>query len=210
MLRTVVGIVGRHAGLQLLQFVGERHADLVGPRAEDLAELDERGAELFDGQPDAGLAAEVGERFAVAVFEDALHDRELEAADPAGEAVLAEDREDLAPAIGVAIDLGDGGDFHRNADRDAAGELAPRPPSFYSPMASRAFLARRARRASVAWAAACECGGGRLGGGADFAEGPGGAFADREIGVAFEHVGSGRGRRRRRRCAARPNSVTAQ
>ena len=31
------GIVGRHAGLQLLQFFGQRHADLVGPRAEDLA-----------------------------------------------------------------------------------------------------------------------------------------------------------------------------
>ena len=107
-----VRVVGRHVGLQLLEFVGERHADLVGPRAEDLAELDERRAELFDRQPDASLAAEVSERFAVAVAEDALHHRQIEAADPAGEAILAENREDLAPAIGIAIDLRDGGDFH--------------------------------------------------------------------------------------------------
>ena len=95
---------------------GERHADLVGPRAEDLAQLDERRPELFERQPNARFAAQVGERFAVAVLEEALHERQVEPADPTGQAVLAEDREDLAPAIDVAIDVGDGGDFH-NASR---------------------------------------------------------------------------------------------
>ena len=37
---------------------------------------------------------------------------EVEPGHPAGQAVLAEDREDFAPAIDVAIDLRDGGYFH--------------------------------------------------------------------------------------------------
>ena len=173
-----LGIVGGHVGLQLLQLVGERHADLVGPRAEDLAELDERGAELFDGQADARFAAEMGERFAVAVLEDALHDGQIEAADPAGEAVLAEDREDLAPAIDVAIDLGDGGDFHARGRRTLLRLLAD---GFQG-------LLGEARQAGLhALGGRGERGGGRLGGGPDFAECPGGPFADRQIGVALEN-----------------------
>ena len=35
-------LVTSHVRLQLLQFLRERHADLVGPRAQDLAQLDKR------------------------------------------------------------------------------------------------------------------------------------------------------------------------
>ena len=174
-----VGVVGGHVGLQLLQFVGERHADLVGPRAEDLAELDERGPELFDRQADAGLAAEVGERFAVAVLEDALHDGQVEAADPAGEAVLAEDREDLAPAIGVAIDLRDGGDFHASG---AATMLRLSADGF------QGFLGETGETGVGALGGRARGRGRRLGGGTDFAQCPGGPLADRQIGVALEHL----------------------
>jgi hypothetical protein len=105
-------LVTSDAGLQLLQLARQRHADLVGPRAENLPELNERRAELFDGQANARFAAQVRERFAVAVFEEAFQERHIEPADPAGEAILAENGENFTPAIGVAIDVGDGGDFH--------------------------------------------------------------------------------------------------
>ena len=166
-------------GLQLLQFLGERHADLVGPRAEDLAELDERRAELFDRQANARFAAEMGERFAVAVFEDALHHGQIEAADPAGEAVLAEDREDLAPAIDVAIDLRDGGDFHARGGRRRF-EFAVTRRWLRGPAWPAATS-----RASMLCGGRGEGRGGGLRGGADFAERPGGPLADRQIGVAF-------------------------
>ncbi len=117
------GVICGNVGLQLLQFVRQRQADLVRPRAKNLAELDERGAELFDCQANAGLATQVSERLAVAVFEDALHHRQVEATDPAGQAILAQDRENLAPAIGVAIHLRDGGDLHSACGRLAADRL---------------------------------------------------------------------------------------
>ena len=107
---------------------GERHADLVGPRAEDLAELDERRAQLFDRQPNPRLAAQMGERLAVAVLQEALHQRQVEPADPTGQPVLAEDREDLAPAIDVAIDLGMVVIFIVNSRRHCDNPcLTPRP-----------------------------------------------------------------------------------
>src|SRR5688572_2114384 len=105
-------IVAGHACLQLLQLARQRHADLVGPRAENLSELDERGAKLFDCQANARFTAQVRERFAVAILEEAFYERHIESADPPRQAVLAEDRKNLAPAIGVAIDVRDGGNFH--------------------------------------------------------------------------------------------------
>ena len=111
-------LVARHARLQLLQFLRERHADLVGPRAQNLPELDERRPQLFDRHPNPRLAAQMGELLAIAILQEALHQREIEPAHPIRQPVLAEYREDLAPAIHIAIDVGDGGDFHGNCRTD--------------------------------------------------------------------------------------------
>ena len=54
----------------------------------------------------------MGERLPVAVLQEALHQRDIEPADPIGQPVLAENRQNLAPAIDVAIDVGDRADFH--------------------------------------------------------------------------------------------------
>ena len=50
-----VGGVGRGVGLELGQLVGQGRADDVRAGAEDLAELDERGPQVGQGETDAGL-----------------------------------------------------------------------------------------------------------------------------------------------------------
>ncbi len=55
-------------GLQLREFVAEGRADEVATRAEDLPELDERGAEFGEHHPDAGLSACRSERRPMSVL----------------------------------------------------------------------------------------------------------------------------------------------
>ena len=114
--RTTSGSIARHARLQLLQFLRERHADLIRPRAQNLAQLDERRPKLFDRQPNPRLAAQVRKRLAVAVLQEspsraARSNRLIQSARP----YLLRIDEDLAPAIDVAIDVRDGADFHTTA-----------------------------------------------------------------------------------------------
>jgi hypothetical protein len=98
--------------LKLLQFAGQSHANLIGTRAEDLAELDEGGAKLLDRQPNPRLAAQVRERFAIAILQHPLDERKIQPANPTGEAVLAENRDYFAPTINVAVNMRDRRDLH--------------------------------------------------------------------------------------------------
>ena len=75
-------LVARHTSLQLLQFLRERHSDLVGSRTENLPQLDERGPQLFDRHPNSRFAIQMGELLAVAVLQKTLHQRQIEAANP--------------------------------------------------------------------------------------------------------------------------------
>ena len=52
------------------------------------------------------------------------------------------------------------------------------PPYIFDSISPSACFARRARRGSSPAAASCKAGYGQFGGRADFAEGPGGAFAE--------------------------------
>src|SRR5262245_41566870 len=56
------GRVGGDICLKIRQFGGERQANNVRARREDLAELDKGGAELDQCQTDPALASRVGER----------------------------------------------------------------------------------------------------------------------------------------------------
>ncbi len=105
--------IGRHVCLQFFQLFGQLHAHHVGAGAEDLAQLDEGGPQFAERQADAGFTGLPSEDFAAAVLEPALGKFEVKAAEPVGQAVFAEHREDFAPPIDVPIDLRDGGDFHQ-------------------------------------------------------------------------------------------------
>jgi hypothetical protein len=104
--------VGRHIILKLLQFLGQRRSDDVGPRAEDLPQLDEGRPKIGKGQADAGFACEPGEMLALPAREDALGELEIEVADPIREPITAEDGENLRPAVRIAIELRDGAELH--------------------------------------------------------------------------------------------------
>ena len=93
--------VGRRVRAQLAQLVRHGGAELVGAGAEHLAELDEGGAQLGQRQADARLVGHLAEALAVGADEPALEPLVFQPAEPVGEAVLAEDREDLGqPARG--------------------------------------------------------------------------------------------------------------
>ena len=53
-----------------------------------------------------------GDCFAVECLQLVIDEVQIEPADPVGQAVFAENRDDLRPAAQIAIDVGDGGDLH--------------------------------------------------------------------------------------------------
>ncbi len=107
-----LGRISRRVFLQLLQLLGQRQTDQVGPRAEHLAQLDERRPELRERQPDARLGRLASQRISRAALEELLGELQIELGHPTRQAVLAEHGEDLNRPIEIAIDLRDGGDFH--------------------------------------------------------------------------------------------------
>src|SRR6187200_2122778 len=52
---------------------------------------------------------------AVAILEKALHQSQVEPAHPIRQPVLAQNRQYLAPAIYIAVHVGNRGDFHKKA-----------------------------------------------------------------------------------------------
>ena len=119
---TASGGSGGNGRLQLLELLGQLRAHEIGPRAHDLAQLDERGAELLQGKPDARFAGGARREISRGGLEDgAKRSAEPQPAEPTSEPVLGENREDLAPAIDVAIDLRDGADSHGGLEIRASG-----------------------------------------------------------------------------------------
>src|SRR5690242_3768493 len=55
--------------------------------------------------------------FAIPVLQNSLHQGEIKPAHPIRQAVLTKNREDLPPAIHIAVHVGDGGDFHKSIGR---------------------------------------------------------------------------------------------
>ena len=99
-------------GLQLLQLFGQADADQVGPSAEDLAELDERRPQFGQGQPDAGFACQPAQPLARPIAKHGFGKLEIESAEPIGQSIFAENRENLPRAIDVAVKLGNRRKFH--------------------------------------------------------------------------------------------------
>jgi hypothetical protein len=54
----------------------------------------------------------MSERLPVPILQNALHKIDVEPTDPIGKSVLAQDRQNLAPTIDVAIDIRDRTDLH--------------------------------------------------------------------------------------------------
>ena len=109
-----------HGGLQVFQLFGQADADQVGPGAEDLAELDERRPQFGQRQPDAGFARQPAQPLARAVAKQRFGKLEIEPAEPIGQPVFAEDRENLPRTIDVPVKLGDCRKFHGgSADRSS-------------------------------------------------------------------------------------------
>ena len=105
------GQVGGRGVLQLLQLLGQVAAHHVGARAHELAELDECRTQFGEREADAGLARQPGDRFPGPRAEAVLDKIDVGAGEPVGQAVFAEDRQDLRRAADIAIDMRDGADF---------------------------------------------------------------------------------------------------
>ena len=114
--------VGRHVGLKLFEFLGQRDADQVGPHAEDLPQLDERRPQLDQGHFDPGFPTVPGDRRSVGRFEQVLGELRPEPADPVGQLILAQNRQYLPPTIQVPVDLRNRRDFHGRIPADESGE----------------------------------------------------------------------------------------
>ncbi len=101
-----LGAERRHRVLQFAQLDDEAHRDQVGPRREDLAELHEGGAQLFEGHPDP-LFGRVAHQFAAPAAEAREAARQLERAlqfeprDQVAETELHDHAQDLAQALQV-------------------------------------------------------------------------------------------------------------
>ena len=104
--------IGRHVGLQLLELVRQLHAGQIGAGAQQLAELDERRPQFGQRQPDPFLRRVACQGLAVPVFQPVLDEIDIEPADPVGQSVLAENRQDLRPAFDVAVDVRNRCDSH--------------------------------------------------------------------------------------------------
>ncbi len=110
-----LGRIGVNFLLELLEFLGQPDSDQVGPRAENLAELDERRAELGQGQPQAGLPGMPGNGHTAPRLQQVLGKIRPQPADPRRQFVLAQHRHNLVPAAEVAVDLRDGIELHGTA-----------------------------------------------------------------------------------------------
>ena len=114
-LRTTAGRVGRHVLLKLLELVGQLHAHQVGPRADELAQLDEGRAQFGHGHAQAGFPGVPGDGGAAAGLQQVLGEIRPQPPDPRRQFVLAQHRQDFVPAAQVAVDLRDRADFHGTA-----------------------------------------------------------------------------------------------
>jgi len=89
--------IARHVRLEMLKLIGQIDADQVGPGAEDLAELDERGPQLAQRQTEASLPRMPGNRRAAGRLEQVFGKARPQPADPVCQAVLAQYRKYLSP-----------------------------------------------------------------------------------------------------------------
>ena len=106
-------IIGRDIIPQLLEFFGQRDADEIGTRAEQLAQLDVRGSELREGQANAPFRRLQRQRLTLTPLELRLEHFDVQTTQPVGQTVLAQYREDFRPATNVAIDVRNRADSHR-------------------------------------------------------------------------------------------------
>ena len=112
-LADAIGWIGTDLVAQLLELFGELRTNEVGTGTEDLPDFDEGGPQIAQGQSDAGMRGLPGDgdSFA-AVLELVLEELDVQPAQPVGQSILAEHREDLGAASQVPIQVGNGGDFH--------------------------------------------------------------------------------------------------
>ncbi len=96
----------------MLQLFGQLHPNHVGPRAEHLAELDERGPQLDQGQAQAGLPSMPRDGHPSGGLEQVFGEARAQPADPVGQTVLAQDGQDLPPPIEMPVDVGNRADSH--------------------------------------------------------------------------------------------------
>ncbi len=97
---------------QPFEFLGEFGPHQVGTSRQDLAELDERRAELGERHPNPLFPRVFRQRDSGPVLERLPEREPLESAQPVGQPVPAEDVQDLPPTSQVPVQLGDRGDLH--------------------------------------------------------------------------------------------------
>ena len=145
-----LGRVGRGVGLELGQLVGEGRADDVRAGAEHLAELDERGAQVGQGEADAGLVGDVGDPLEPGRREVAAEPVEVaEPAHPVGQPVLGQDGDDLGQPAGVLLGAGQAVEEHIvSVAGGRGGRYAGRPEPRERPDGDRPTPSGRSRDAA--------------------------------------------------------------
>lgn len=98
-----VGGIGRRVRSELAQLGSKIGSDQVGSRTEHLAKLDEGRAKLRQSQADACRLGELAESFPVEAEQASLDPFVIESAEPVGDAVSSEDREDFANTFCVTV-----------------------------------------------------------------------------------------------------------
>jgi hypothetical protein len=107
-----LGRIGGHVVLKLLEFGRQIRSHQIGPRAEDLAQLDECGPQFGQGHAHTAFKGVARDGCPARGLQQVLGELRPQAAHPLGKTVLAEHPEDLAPTVEMAIDLRDGRESH--------------------------------------------------------------------------------------------------
>ncbi len=97
--------VGGNAVLEILQFLGQADADQVRPGAEHLPEFDRGRPELLNRQPQTDLPAVAGDGLALMRLEEVFGEIRPQHTDPVRQSILAQDSENLPPAVDIPVDL---------------------------------------------------------------------------------------------------------
>jgi hypothetical protein len=104
--------IGGDVVLKLLELGRQLGSHQIGPRAEDLAQLDERGPQFGQRHAHAAFERVARDGCPPGGLQQVLRKFRPQAAHPLGKAVLAEYPKDLAPAVEMAVDLGNGRQSH--------------------------------------------------------------------------------------------------
>src|SRR5262249_20408361 len=119
--------ITRDARLQFLQFLRERHPNLIRPSAQNLPELNERRPKLFNCHPDPRLAAKMSERLSVTILQDPFYEIDIKSAEPIRKSILGQEHQNLAPTIDVAINIRDRSDLNTATLGHTRERWPPRP-----------------------------------------------------------------------------------